>query len=485
MTYPYAGTSAIRPAPDHGAPDHGAPDHAAAAIAAQLYRNIGDLAVCLCDILGNTERIAQGSQGGREAAEQLKRSADTFTRETGALARNMAAIGTTITAAAQDLDTTRATITTSLAKTQQLTGAVRDASALLTNLQSSLAHAGQTTNDIRAIAMQTNMLALNAAIEAARAGEFGKGFAVVAHEVRMLARKTQAATQDIDTALERVTASARQLIEQGEDNIKLAADVYADTNAIITMTAQAAENLHTIHEQTAEVVTVTQRHEADFNALTGVINHVSNALISTSSEVNEATGSLNGINDLAENLLQTITRADIPTEDSTIIAATRKTAARIGQAFTGAIEAGQISLNDLFDETYQSVPNSQPPQHLARHTAFTDRLLPEFQEPLAQFDPRIIFACCTDRNGYIATHNTKFSNPQGSDPVWNAANCRNRRIFDDRVGLASGRNRDAFLLQIYRRDMGGGNHVLMKHVSCPITVNGRHWGALRCAFSAH
>jgi len=454
-------------------------------IASQLYQNIGDLAVCLCDILGNTERIAQGSKGGREAAEQLKQSAAIFTRETATLSQNMQAIGATIASAADELDTTRTTITTSLAKTQQLTGAVRDASSLLANLQSSLTQAAQTTNDIRSIAMQTNLLALNAAIEAARAGEFGKGFAVVAHEVRMLATKTQAATQEIDTALERVTASARQLISQGEDNIKLAADVYADTKAIITMTSAAAGNLHAIERDTAEVVTITQRHEADFGNLTGVINHVSNALITTSSEVNEATGSLNGINDLAETLLQTIARADIPTEDSAIIAATRQTAADISHAFAQAVEHGQITLADLFDEHYQPIANSQPLQHIARHSQFTDRILPAFQEPLADFDPRIIFACTTDRNGYIATHNTKFSATPTRDPVWNAGNCRNRRIYEDRVGVASGRNRDAFLLQIYRRDMGGGNHVLMKHVSCPITVGGRHWGGLRCAFSAH
>jgi methyl-accepting chemotaxis protein len=29
--------------------------------------------------------------------------------------------------------------------------------------------------------------------------------------------------------------------------------------------------------------------------------------------------------------------------------------------------------------------------------------------------------------------------------------------------------------------MGGGNFVLMKDISSPITVNGRHWGGLRLA----
>ena len=112
----------------------------------------------------------------------------------------------------------------------------------------------------------------------------------------------------------------------------------------------------------------------------------------------------------------------------------------------------------------------------------TDRLLPDIQEPALAADPRILFCAAVDRNGYLPTHNRKFSQPQGNDAAWNTANCRNRRIFNDRVGLAAGRNRDPFLLQTYRRDMGGGDFVMMKDVSAPITVGGRHWGGFRIGY---
>jgi methyl-accepting chemotaxis protein len=55
-------------------------------------------------------------------------------------------------------------------------------------------------------------------------------------------------------------------------------------------------------------------------------------------------------------------------------------------------------------------------------------------------------------------------------------------VFQDRTGLAAARSTRPFLLQTYRRDMGGGQFALMKDLSAPITVQGRHWGGLRIAY---
>jgi methyl-accepting chemotaxis protein len=124
-------------------------------------------------------------------------------------------------------------------------------------------------------------------------------------------------------------------------------------------------------------------------------------------------------------------------------------------------------------------------QHRTKFLALTDKYFTEIQEEILGRNSEIVFCAAIDRNGYLPTHNKKFSLPQkAGDVAWNAANCRNRRIFNDKVGLKSGKNQGEPLVQAYRRDMGNGNYVMMKDISAPIFVVGRHWGGLRIGIKA-
>ncbi|WP_173983232.1 Tar ligand binding domain-containing protein [Magnetospirillum sp. SS-4] len=160
----------------------------------------------------------------------------------------------------------------------------------------------------------------------------------------------------------------------------------------------------------------------------------------------------------------------------------RRVAARVAEAFEAAIRDNRITAAELFDTDYTPIPDTDPLQVLAKHARLTDQLLPSIIDPELAADPSVVLCCATDRNGYIATHNKAYSEPQRpGDPVWNAAHCRNRRIFDDRTGILAARNTQPYLAQTYARDMGGGTFVLLKEIDSPVTVAGRHWGAVRLA----
>ncbi|WP_448206852.1 methyl-accepting chemotaxis protein [Azospirillum sp. sgz302134] len=166
--------------------------------------------------------------------------------------------------------------------------------------------------------------------------------------------------------------------------------------------------------------------------------------------------------------------------DAELVTLAQQTAKAIGALFDEAVDRGQTSVDALFSADYEPVPGTDPQQFTTPFTELSDRLLTDLQEKVLLRHRRIAFCAAVDRNGYLPTHNKKYSEPQRpDDPDWNNAHCRNRRMFDDATGLAAARNRQPVLIQTYRREMGGGVIVSMKDVAAPIYVKGKHWGAFR------
>ena len=335
----------------------------------------------------------------------------------------------------------------------------------------SLRDVASAATDITQIALQTRLVAFNATVEAKRAGEAGAGFAVVAEAVKDLAAKVERSSKLIMATVTQLDARIDNLAASITDNKDAAqhsafhqalAQVEASVNEIVAATQR---NLETCRGVTAEVGTVATSVAASADTLKRVNANTRNFLKAS------------------ESLAEITNDCGAVTTDTPFIEAVQQGAARLSAALEDAVAQGRISMADLFDDKYQPVPGSNPAQVTTRFVALTDELFPPVQEELLAFDAKVVFCAAVDRNGYLPTHNDKFSQPQGHDPVWNAAHARNRRLFNDRTGLAAGRNERRFLLQTYRRDMGGGQRVLMKDLSAPITVQGRHWGGLRLAYS--
>ena len=119
----------------------------------------------------------------------------------------------------------------------------------------------------------------------------------------------------------------------------------------------------------------------------------------------------------------------------------------IEAAFEAGITKGEIAEAALFDRNYQPIPGTNPEQHMAPFTAFTDRVLPDIQESILKRSDRIVYCVATDDHCYVPTHNLQVSKPQGPEPLWNAANCRNRRFFTNDSVWRAVKNDKPLLLQ--------------------------------------
>lgn len=157
--------------------------------------------------------------------------------------------------------------------------------------------------------------------------------------------------------------------------------------------------------------------------------------------------------------------------------------AAMNKIFADGVASGAISLDDMFDKNYVEIAGSNPVQYRTKILDWADRALPVYQDAFLARDSRMAFCAMIDRNGYLPVHNGIYSKPQRpGDVVWNTANSRNRRIFNDSAGLAAGRNTRSYLIQSYARDMGNGQTVMMREIDVPVRVQGRHWGGFRTAY---
>lgn len=340
---------------------------------------------------------------------------------------------------------------------------------------------------IQNISVETQIIAINAGVEAARAGDAGRGFAVISKSIRSLADQVRNISSESERSLVILQETVDKLLACARGNVVMARSAIEYSNSASSMTGQINSLASTVQQLLTNIESLggpVQRNIDSGERVRNCLNSLTDAVQQSNSRLSDASRSAETVLEFSEDLILCIAESGVKTRDSEIIDIAQATAPRIVELLEGALASKRLSLEALFDTKYVPVPNSDPQQFTTRYIDVFDQILPDVQEPILALNNRIAFCAAIDRNGYLPTHNKRYSKPQTDDPAWNAANCRNRRIFNDRTGLAAGRNERPFLLQTYRRDMGDGNFIIMKDASAPIFIRGRHWGGFRIGFKA-
>ncbi|KPH79114.1 hypothetical protein AE618_19710 [Bosea vaviloviae] len=451
-----------------------------------IAERFGKLGVEITDISGRIGDVTRQLEGQTDGLHRVVTAVDQVSRANRAIQQ-----------AAEGAQTTASVVRGGL---ERVTGAVKlglnaaqaDIEALSQGAQSMSqalsqavadAHMVRASSDaIQAITREIQLLSINAGVEAARSGAAGRGFAVIAAAVKHLAEQTREATAMSAKQLDSLVKSVDLLAAKSDENVSTARRASDESQNISHQLGELDSfgrsvvgligDIDAISNPTRENAIAFAKVSEDLRALVDGVDH-------SSEDLDKAAQRADALVSISEGILGAIAASGVRTAQSELIATAMETAATIGALFEQALDRGEISQADLFDEAYRPIAGSDPVQYMTRFVALCDRVLPPIQEALLTSNRRIVFCAAVDRNGFLPTHNRKYSQPQGPDPVWNNANCRNRRIFDDRTGLATARNRKPFLLQTYRRDMGGGQYLVMEDLSAPIMVRGRHWGGFR------
>ena len=353
-------------------------------------------------------------------------------------------------------------------------------SASITGLQSSSEKIEHIVQLIRDIANKINLLSLNAAIEAARAGEHGKGFAVVSDEVRKLAEKTFEATQEIDASVGGIMSQTGQAVSSMNE---LLGDVQSNVNQIEQVGQRLSgilDSSSVLSEQMQGIVRASSQSAEDVSKISNYLGEIQDELASFGVRIDAQESQTQALTELSEGFYEKLIELNLETLHRRMFTVAREAADAVQAAFEQAIAQGVISQADLLSLVHEPVPHTNPPKFTSRFDTFTDKVLPLIQEKVLKNHPELVFAICTNKRGYVPTHNDKFAKPLSGRYEFDLVNSRSKRIFNDRTGSRCGSHTQKVLLQTYKRDTG----EIMHDLSVPIMLGGAHWGGFRMGYKA-
>jgi methyl-accepting chemotaxis protein len=337
------------------------------------------------------------------------------------------------------------------------------------------------SSTIETIARKTNMLALNATIEAARAGDAGRSFAVVAAEVKKLAHDTRSATSQIASTIGELTREASAVTAEIKTGVERSRAAQSGFGQISETVREVSEIVTMVDRQTEGIAHSTSMIQTSVDRVKAGLTDFAGDARDNGSQLTQAQKRLAHLEMLSNTMLDTLANSGAEIDDTPFILKAQEAMRAIQTAVERGIDAGEITIDDVFDRDYKLIEGTNPSQYDSRFCDFADKHVRPVLDRVKGSDDRLIGSAITDVNGYLPTHLSERSHAPGPDPVWNDAHCRNKRIFmDDTTGAAIVSEKPA-MLATYRMELGEKN-IPVKNVFVPLWIKGRRWGNYELAY---
>lgn len=447
-----------------------------------VARNCGSLAIECSDVSGYVAGVSERISSNLKTLDGLEEVTTRLLADQGRVADSTDEARVLAEQAREKLNQGRTAIEDTIGIFSGLTDLVVQLGDRMAGFAEAMSQVQNVSASIESIASKTNMLALNATIEAARAGEAGRSFAVVAAEVKKLAQDTRAATSQIASTVASLTREAELVtseIKVGVDRSRVAQSGFS---AITSTVRDVADLVAMVDRQTDGIAQSTALIQLSVDSVKGGLTSFAEDARANGGQLHEAQDRLSKLELMSNDMLDRLASCGVRIDDTAFIERAKQANRELAQLIEKAIEAGELTEQAVFDTDYVPMPGTNPTQYSTRFCDFADQYIRPALDRLNESDPWHIGCVASDINGYLPTHVTERSQPQGPDPKWNAQYSRNRRNFiDDATRRAIDSEKDAMLVT-YRMNLGEGRYLPVKNVFVPLYICGRRWGNFELAY---
>ena len=274
----------------------------------QVLNSTAQVAAAAEELSAVTEETNQGISRQQSETEQVATAINEMSATVQEVAKNASSTADATTHASEESSNGQTVVSETVSAINSLAGEVESATGVIQQLEKNSEEIGSVLDVIRGIAEQTNLLALNAAIEAARAGEQGRGFAVVADEVRTLASRTQASTQEIQGMIERLQTGSQEAVkvmvsggEKAGQTVELAAKAGESLDAI-------ASAVQTISDMSTQIAGAAEEQASVADEINKNIITISEISDQTSAGSQQTASSSGELAKLAQELQMVVTK---------------------------------------------------------------------------------------------------------------------------------------------------------------------------------
>ncbi len=368
------------------------------------------------------------------------------------------------------------TIESALSSFESVIDLIKKQSGQIKILSRALDQVKNVTSSIDQIAKTTNMLALNATIEAEKAGVAGATFAVVASEVKKLSNDTRSAADEITQTVNSLSDETRVFM----DDLKMG----VDDNRV----AQVQINeLKALVSDVTSIISDVEAKNKDIAYSTGAIYETENANTLTRKEVSEDNEEMHNnlinvhqqitrLEEKSNEMFDIFVKSGLSPNDNIYVEKSIECCENIKKITEDAIDAGIITMDDVFDMDLIKIKDSNPERFRNRLTNWADRHWQPFYDGIINSDNNIDGVVCSSTAGYLPTHSSDKSKKPMGDITYDTANCRNGRVmflpFEEKIK----RSNEPYTMVVYRQEGDGDNYIISRNVYVPLYIKGRRWG---------